>query len=102
RLDRRARLGAVAAAALAGVHEPVGHVNGDAGGGLGGGDSPLPGDCPPLAAPAAAAPERGPERVAAEERVEDVGERAEAVGLRRVPARVEALEAEAGVGRAAA
>ena len=50
---------------------------------------------------AAAAAERRAERVAAEERVEDVGERAEAVRLRRVAARVEPLEAVAVVGRAA-
>jgi hypothetical protein len=99
-LDRRARLGAVAAAALAGVHELVGHVNGHAGGGLGKRDLHLHRDVAALDAPAPAAAERRPERVAAEERVEDVREGAEPVRLRGVAARVEALEAEAVVGGA--
>jgi hypothetical protein len=47
-----------------------------------------------------AAPEGRPERVAAEEGVEDVGERAEAVGGGGEPARVEPLEAVAVVGGA--
>ena len=56
---------------------------------------------PPWIRPPPPRPNAAPNGSPAEERVEDVGERAEAVRLRRVPARVEALEAVAVVGRAA-
>jgi hypothetical protein len=80
-LDRRAGLGAVPAAVLAHIHQLVRNLDRLAGGRLGERDLDLHGEVAALDASRAAAPEGGAERVAAEERVEDIGERAEAVRL---------------------
>jgi hypothetical protein len=81
---------------LAGVDELVRHLDRLARGRLRKRDPDLHGEVAPLDPPgAAAAAECAAERVAAEERVEDVRKRAEAVRLRREPPRVEALEAVA-------
>ena len=100
-LDRRAGLGAVPVAVLAHVDQLVRHLDRLAGGRLGERDLHLHGEVASLDAARTAAPEGAAERIAAEERVEDVGEGAEAMRLRAEPARVEPLEAVAVVGRAA-
>jgi hypothetical protein len=84
---------------LAGVHELVGHLDVLSSRRIGERDLDLDGQVAALDAPgAAAAPERAAERVASEEGVEDVRERAEAVRLGGEPARVEPLEPVAVVG----
>src|SRR6185503_1131243 len=99
-VDVRTRLGAAAAAALAGVDQVVGDLNAGAGRGLRERDLDLDADVAALdAASGGPAPERA-ERIAAEERVEDVGKRAEAVRSGREPARVEPVEAVAVIGGA--
>src|SRR5205807_3266300 len=97
RLDRRARLGAVAVAARAGLHRVVLDVLRNRGGGLL--ERDLHADRRVAALHRAAAP-AAEQRIAAEEGVEDVRERAEALEARREAARLERLVAVAVVQRA--
>ena len=83
-LDRGAGLGAVAVAVLARLDRVVGHLDLDAARGLLERDLDLHADVAALHGTRAAA--AAAERVAAEERVEDVAERAEAVRLAGVAA----------------
>jgi hypothetical protein len=99
-LDRRAGLGAVPVTVLAGVDELVRDLDASARGRLGERDLDLHGDVAALDTPATTAAEPAAEGISAEERVEDVCERTEAVGLRGVATRVEALEPVAVVCRA--
>ncbi len=91
-LDRGAGLGAVAVAALARLDGVEGDLDLRAARRLLERDLHLHAHVAPLHRARPAGPAEG---VAAEERLEDVGERAEAVRLRRVPARVQAIPAVA-------
>ena len=98
RLDRRARVGAVAATVLADVHPVEVDVDGRATRGLLERHLHRDGD---VAAVRGASPHAAAEqRVTAEERVEDVRERAEALERGREPARLEPLVPVAVVQRA--
>ena len=99
-VDARARLGPAAAAALAGVDEVIGDLDGGAAGGLLQRDLHLDADVATLDAARGRTPAEGAKRVAPEERVEDVREGPEAVRRRVEAARVEPLEAVAVVGGA--
>ena len=96
RLDRRARLGAVAVAVLAAVDGLVGDLDRGAAGRLEQIDLDGDRDVGALRGGEARAAE-----AAAEERVEEVADRAEALEVRRVAAGAQAVVAVAVVGRAA-
>ncbi len=98
-LDRRARLGAVAVAVLAALDRLVGDLDRRAARGL----EQVDLDGRRATSPPGAGPRAPPKRAtgaAAEERVEQVADRAEGVEVRRVAAGAQALVAVAVIGRA--